>query len=301
MRVLVTGAGGYIGRATVGAVRRAGHTPVALVHRPTGDLEAETHLGSVLDPSSLIEPLRDVDAVCHLAGATRARESWDEPARYFQTNSTGTVNLIAMMAERGVRGLVLASTGAIYGSPEWQPMTEDLPDAIPHPYAASKRAAELAVEWQARAGQLAAVVIRLFNVAGGQDPDFTRMVPRVLAAAAGTLPTFEINGDGSAVRDLLHIEDAAAAFVAAVERMPTRGVSRRFNIGSGVGVSVLDVVDAARRVTGCHIEVLHRPPAAEPTRLVADPTRAHVELGWKPQLSTLDQILGDAWTAERRA
>jgi UDP-glucose 4-epimerase len=202
------------------------------------------------------------------------------------------------MAEQGVSALVFASTGAIYGSPESQPMSESLPDAIPHPYAASKRAAELEIEWLARAGQLGAAILRLFNVAGGRDPDPTRVVPRVLAAAARKSPNLQVNGDGSAIRDLLHVKDAAEAFVAAVEHVPPVGQSRRFNIGSGTGSSVSDVVAAAERVTNRHIAVANLPAADEPQRLVADPRRAEVELGWKAQRSTLDEILSDAWAAE---
>ncbi|MGH3859624.1 NAD-dependent epimerase/dehydratase family protein [Actinokineospora sp.] len=301
MRVLVTGAGGYVGRATVAALRKAGHTPVALVHQAVEPDEVETHVGDVLVPESLLAPLDQVDAVVHLAGMTRARESWQEPARFFQVNAAGTANLLAAMAARGVGRLVLASTGAIYGSPETQPMNEDLADDIPHPYAASKRAAELAVEWQARSGAVGAVIVRLFNVAGGVDPDPTRLVPRVLAAAAGASSSLKVNGDGSAVRDLLHVDDAAAAFVAAVEHVPPIGEVRRYNIGSGMGSSVMDVVAAAERVTGRHIPLVYRPPAAEPPTLVADPARAEAELNWKPARSTLDEILADAWQAVSRA
>jgi UDP-glucose 4-epimerase len=202
------------------------------------------------------------------------------------------------MSAHDVSTLVFSSTGSIYGSPEVQPMSEDLPDAIPHPYAGSKRAAELAIEWQARAGRLGAAIMRVFNVAGGRDPDSTRVVPRVLAAAAGRSSSLQINGDGSATRDLLHVRDAAAALVAAVERAPSVGHPRRFNVGSGTGSSVAGIVAAAERVTGRHIPVVHRPAAKEPPELVADSRRAEAELGWKPQHSTLDEILADAWAAE---
>src|SRR5262249_5433518 len=154
------------------------------------------------------------------------------------------------------------------GTPERQPIGEESPDDVPHPYAASKAAAELAIESQARAGHLAVTVLRLFNVAGGADPDATRLVPRVLAVAGGDPPNLEVNRGGTALRDFLHVADAGEAFVAALEHGPTVGQARRYNIGSGHGSSVLDVVRAAERVTGHRIPVVHRPPAAEPAALI---------------------------------
>jgi UDP-glucose 4-epimerase len=172
-----------------------------------------------------------------------------------------------------------------------------LQDAPPHPYAGSKAVAESVIEWEARRGRLACAVLRLFNAAGGQDPDSTRIVPRVLAVAAGETPQLAVNGDGSATRDYLHFQDAAEAFVAALERGPELGTVRRYNIGSGTGTSIADVISAAERVTGRTIPVLHKPPAAEPPMLVCDPSRAQAELGWKPRRSDVDTIVRGAWAA----
>jgi nucleoside-diphosphate-sugar epimerase len=285
VNVLVTGARGYLGRALVIALEEAGHAPVAFV-------------GDLLDPGSLLDAMPGVEAVCHLAGLTRPRESWERPLDYFHVNVTGTVNLLRAMTGGGA-GLVFASTGAIYGSPAVQPMPEDLPDDPPHPYAASKRAAELAIEYHARATRMSATILRLFNVAGGADPDPTRIVPRVLAVAAGDVPHLTVNGDGSATRDLLHLHDAATAFTAAVDHPATPGEARRYNIGSGAGTSVLDVVTAARELTGQAIPLVHNPPAAEPQVLVADPTRAAAELGWTPRRSSIAEILADGWKVSR--
>ena len=299
MRVLVTGAGGYLGRAVVEALDHAGHEPVAMVHsdRSTAPAATESRPGDLLKADTLADAVRGVDAVCHLAGLTRARESWEQPLRSFAVNVGGTLALLEAMAANRVSVVVFASTGSIYGTPELQPMSEGLPDAPPHPYAASKQAAESVIEWQARAGGLGAVVLRLFNVAAGTDPDPTRIVPRVLAVAAGESPSVEVNGDGSVVRDFLHVDDAAQAFVAALDAGPRVGAFRRYTIGSGVGTSVRDVVTAAGRVTGRPIPVIHRPSAVEPQALVCDPTRAAADLGWKPRRSDLDTIVGDAWVA----
>jgi len=298
VRVLVTGAGGYVGSAVVTAVAAAGHEPVAMLH---GDQavpgSVEARIAELLDQASLVAAVAGVDAVCHLAGLAQARESWDRPLDYFEVNVGGTVALLKAMRAEGIGRLVFASTGSIYGSPEHQPMSEELPDAPPHPYAASKVAAESAIDWEACRGQLAAAVLRLFNGAGGQDPDSTRIVPRVLAVAAGDTPSLGVNGDGSATRDYLHVQDAAEAFVAALDRGPEHGTVRRYNIGSGTGASIMDVVAAAERVTARTVPVVHKPPAAEPPMLVCDPSRALAELGWKPRRSDLDTILRDAWTA----
>lgn len=301
MRVLVTGAAGYVGRAVVVALAAAGQEPVALVHSHSDGLPVgvEVRAADLTDPGSLAGSVVGFDAVCHLAGATRARESWEQPGRYFSVNTAGTIALLTAMEAAGVQRIVFASTGSIYGTPERQPMDESLPDDPPHPYAGSKLAAEQAVEWQARAGGLGVTVLRLFNVAGRLDPDSTRIVPRVLAAVDGT--DLQVNGDGTAVRDFLHVDDAAAAFVAALERAVPVGEARRYNIGHGVGSSVMDVVAAAEQVTGRVVRVEHRPPAPEPATLVCDPSRAIAELDWKPRHSDLATIIADAWAATRRA
>ncbi|WP_328438714.1 NAD-dependent epimerase/dehydratase family protein [Nocardia puris] len=278
VRVLVTGAGGYLGRVVVRAMRGRGCEVVAMGRGV-----------DLFDAGGVRRVMEGVDAVCHLAGVGQARESVADPVRYFRVNAGGTVALLEAMEDVGVGRLVFASTGAIYGSPERQPMSEELPDAPPHPYAASKLAAEWAIEAQVAAGKVAACVLRLMNVAGGEDPDPTRLIPRTLAAAASG-SALEINGDGSAVRDYLHVEDAAAAFVAGAE--PATGFSR-YVAGSGRGTSVLEVVAAVERITGRRIAVTHRPAVQEPSALVADSSRAVTELGWKPMKSDIDTIVRD--------
>lgn len=299
MKVLVTGAAGYVGRAVVQALHTRGHEPVAMV-RPGARVEiadaAEVRMTELLDADGLRRAVSGVDAVCHLAGLGRARESVADPLPYFRVNTGGTVALVEAMAAEGVPRIVFASTGAIYGSPEVQPMGEHTPDAPPHPYAASKLAAEFAVEAQARTGALGAVVVRLLNVAGGADPEATRLIPRVLAAARDG-EVLRINGDGGAVRDYLHIADAAAAFAACVEHCPAPGAGTRYNIGSGCGTSILDVIAAVERVTGRTVARVHGPAAAEPPTLIGDPAKAIAELGWRPRHSDIDEIVAATWQA----
>ncbi|MEV5652932.1 NAD-dependent epimerase/dehydratase family protein [Nocardia sp. NPDC052254] len=298
MRVLVTGANGYIGRTVVAALGAAGHEPVAMVRAIGVEIAgaAEVRLADLLNADSLRRAVCGVDAVCHLAGLTRARDSFAEATQYVRVNVGGTIALLDAMSAVGVGRIVFASTGSIYGSPERQPMSEELPDAPPHPYASSKLAAELVIEAQVGAGELAGVIARISNVAGGVDPDPTRLLPRTLTAAARHNP-LSINGDGSAVRDYLHLQDAAAAFVACIEHLPEAGRAVRYNIGSGRGTSVMDVVTAVERVTGHHVPLEHRPPAPEPAMLVMDPSKAAAEIGWSPRHSGIDEIVRDAWAA----
>ncbi|WP_174185920.1 NAD-dependent epimerase/dehydratase family protein [Nocardia barduliensis] len=297
MRVLVTGANGYLGRAVVDLLGRAGHEPIAMV-RGAAAGGATTRVADLLNEATLREVLDGVAAVCHLAGLTRARESVADPLRYFRVNTGGTVALLDAMAAAGVARIVFASTGSIYGAPERQPMTERLPDAPPHPYAASKSAAEWAIRAQAHTGRLSATVLRLMNVAGGADPDPTRLIPRTFAAATNG-SALEVNGDGSAVRDYLHVVDAAAAFVACVGNTSPPGGFEQYLIGSGHGSSILDVVAAVERRTGRRIRLVHRPPAPEPAALISDPAKAAAELGWYPRHSDLETIVRDTWHAAR--
>ncbi|MEV6556757.1 NAD-dependent epimerase/dehydratase family protein [Nocardia sp. NPDC051756] len=299
MRVLVTGANGYLGGAVVEALRADGHDVVGLVHRartrvPHG---VPVRAADLLDTEALSAALQGVDAVCHLAGLTRVRESFGDPLRFFEVNVGGTVSLLRAMGEAGVGKVVFASTASIYGTPERQPMGEELSDRPPHPYAVSKQAAESAIAAQAATGRLAAVVLRLFNIAGGADPDPTRIVPRILAVAAGDSPCLAINGDGTAVRDYVHIGDAAKAFVAALAHLPGLGECVRYNIGSGNGTSVNELIAEASRLTGRAIAVEHLPAVAEPPLLVSDSGLAHRELRWGTVSSDITTILRDGWAA----
>ncbi|MFD0365314.1 NAD-dependent epimerase/dehydratase family protein [Nocardia sp. GCM10030253] len=297
----MTGANGYLGAAVTETLRDSGYEVVGLIHNNRSRVPDGVPVRSadLLDPSSLCAAVHGIDVVCHLAGLTRVRESFTDPERYFDVNAAGTVALLRAMASEGVGAMVFASTAAIYGAPERQPMTEDLPDNPPHPYAASKQAAEQAIEAESRTGRLTAVILRLFNIAGGPDPDSTRILPRILAAAAGDSPTLTLNGDGSSVRDYVYIADAAKAFGAALATMPDHGTCVRYNIGSGVGTSVRQLIDVASQVTGRDIPIEHRPAVAEPPRLVSDSSRARNELGWTAPTSDIESMIRDAWSARR--
>jgi UDP-glucose 4-epimerase len=299
----------------------AGHDVVGLVRRPAqaGRLPEDVVpiVADLLDPGNLQVAISTVarwqlggpvEGVCHLAGLARVRDSFAEPLSFFATNVHGTVNLLRCLPD-GAR-IVLASTGAIYGAPEVQPITEAQPPAPTSPYAASKLAAEEALRYYVQAHATGApsgsgdasgaVVLRTFNVAGSvggrPDPDLTRLVPRALEVAAGRLPHLTINGDGSAVREYLHVDDLAAAFLTAFEAV-RGGVHRVFNVGSGTGVSVRDVVATVAEVTGHPVATVSRPPQPEPPLLVADSSAIREELGWTPKRSDLRQLIADSWSA----
>ncbi|MFI0372492.1 NAD-dependent epimerase/dehydratase family protein [Actinomadura sp. 1N219] len=296
MRVLVTGAAGYIGYAVGRRLVAAGHDVDGLVRRSADvpDGVRPVH-GDLLEPESL--PDGPYDGVCHLAALTRVRESFDAPLRYFTANVQGTVNLLeSVPAER----VVFGSTAAVYGTPERQPIPESESTAPSSPYGASKLAAEQAVRFHARTGAIGAAVLRTFNVAGSvdgrKDPDETRLIPKALAVAAGHAPHLEINGDGHAVREYLHVDDLAAAYVRAVEAVRP-GEERIYNVGSGIGTAVHEVVAAVEEVTGRPVPTLRRPPRTEAPVLICDATAVRAGLGWRPERSALPEIITTSWNA----
>ncbi|MCP2169393.1 NAD-dependent epimerase/dehydratase family protein [Goodfellowiella coeruleoviolacea] len=307
MRVLITGGTGYVGNAVVTELVRAGHQPRLLVRSPgTPVTGTESVLGDILDPASLVAACADTDAVVHLAALTRVRESFDQPARYHEVNASGTVNVIAALADStGAAGrvprLVLASTAGVYGSPVRQPISEDTPATPGSPYAASKWAAEQAVRRAAETGQITGIALRVFNVAGAWmgrgDRDETRIITRAVAAATGRVPHLEVFGDGRAVRDYVHVADVARAVVLAVETSTTGYAV--FNVGA-TPVSVAEIIAATERVVGRAVPVVRRPAhPGEAVELRADTTRIRRALGWVPRRSALDDLVRDQWTAQR--
>ena len=292
MRVLVTGATGYLGAAVVQRLLEDRHDVVALVRGPHAALPAgvDRRHADLLDEAAMRAAAAGVDAACHLAALARVREAAADPIRCWRVNLAGTLNLLAAAPPR----MVFLSTGAVYGAPAAQPIAEAAPFAPLNPYGAAKAAAEQAIAAQAATGALGAVSLRLFNAAGGYDPDQARIIPRAVSAAMGDAPAVSVNGDGSAVRDFVHVSDVAAAVSLALDAVAPGGY-RAYNLGA-VPASVADVLAATERVTGRPVPVEFGPPhPGEAPELRADTTRIRAELGWAPRYTTLDSLVHGQW------
>ena len=313
MKLLVTGGAGYVGSVVASQLIEAGHETVVLDNLSKGHEEAipnGTRLvcGDLLDEGFVRETLAEgFDGVLHFAALSLVAESVEEPERYYRNNVGGTLNLLEAMSGAGVPRLVFSSTAAVYGEPEEVPITEAAPTVPTNPYGASKLAVDGMIGAVSRARGLAATSLRYFNVAGasgrfGEDhhPE-THLIPLVLRAAAGTRDSVQLFGtdyptrDGTAVRDYIHIEDLGRAHLMALEAaLP--GEHRVYNLGNGAGSSVLEVVEAARRVTGRRIEAIEAPRrAGDPPALVASSDKIRKELGWKPEKPELEAMISDAW------
>lgn len=307
MRVLVTGAYGFVGNAVVRRLVEAGHDTVVLTHRPADAPRPElpvSHVfrGDIRDQEALTAALDGVQGVCHLAALTRVRESFERPEEYQAVNAGGTVTLLDALAAASTGSetptVVLGSTAAIYGAPEQQPIGEDTVPAPSNPYGASKLAADRALQERAEMGAVKAVSLRCFNISGAVnglgDADESRIIPKAVAVAAGRYPHLEMNGDGDAVRDFVHVDDLARAYVMALEA-PSSAPYRVYNVGA-TPASMREIVATVERVTGREVPVVHRPPQPEPPRLVADTSRIRTDLGWRPERSSLERLITDAWS-----
>jgi UDP-glucose 4-epimerase len=315
MAILVTGGAGYIGAQTVRALLQRHHDVVVLDDlsrgHPAAVLDAPLVVGSIADAAlvtDVVERSR-VDAVIHFAARKSVGESVVDPGRYFDENVGGTASLLRTVSAAGVRHVVFSSSAAVYGTPERVPIGEDASLRPESPYGESKVLVERMLPWFERAHGTTAVSLRYFNAAGaasdgrtGEDfSQTTNLVPLVMKAALGLSGPLQVFGtdyptpDGTCVRDYVHVEDLAAAHVLALEHLQRGGASAALNLGTGVGATVREVLDTARRVSGVDIPAVDRPRRdGDPVALVADMTRARGLLGWTPTRS-LDEIIRSAW------
>jgi UDP-glucose-4-epimerase GalE len=320
MRVLVTGGAGYIGSVTVEALVAAGHTPVVLDDCSTGHAGAVPRGVTLLRQNYTVEAstmaaLRDhrIDAILHCAARSLVGESIREPARYYRQNVAGGIALLDAARAAGVNRVVFSSTAAVYGEPDATPIPEDAPLRPINPYGETKRTFEGALDWYGRAYGLRSVSLRYFNAAGASaafgevhDPE-THLIPNILAAVerneeltlfGGDYPT----PDGTPIRDYIHVVDLADAHIRALEATATDDAPGfvAYNLGSGTGFSVLEVVAAAEAVVGHAIPTRMGPRReGDPPILIARPDRARAELGWEPRYGTLAEMIGSAWAWRR--
>ncbi|WP_431887028.1 NAD-dependent epimerase/dehydratase family protein [Micromonospora wenchangensis] len=309
MHVLVTGGLGFLGHAVTRELLATGHR-VTVMTRGRSDRTpppgAELVTGDIRDRSRVADIVQqgEYGGVVHLAALTSGRDSFADPLSYFDVNATGTLNLLmALDAARTTTGpaaLVFASTNIVYGSQHHGTLSEDLDPHPESPYAASKVAAEQMVAAYAATGAIGAITVRPFNIAGAidgvTDTDGARIIPNVFRAITGHLDYITLNGDGSAVRDFVHVADVANA-VRLTLGSCVPGVWQTINLGSGVGTSMAELVAMAKTVSGHSVTIHRQPPKPEPPTLIADISRAKNLLGWNPAKSKLGVIVSDAWKA----
>jgi len=311
VKLLVTGGAGYIGSIVAACLLEDGHDVVVLDdlsigHRHAVPDGAEFAQAGVSEAGEVLAGAH-FDAVLHFAAKSLVAESVARPEQYWSNNVVGSLQLLRAMRGAGVRRLVFSSTAATYGMPSVSPITEDTPAVPTNPYGQTKLAIDHAIAGEATAHGLAAVSLRYFNVGGSfaglgerHDPE-THLIPNVLAVPAGTRESVDVFGtdyptrDGTAVRDYLHVKDLADAHLLALE-IAVASEHRIYNLGTGTGYTVREVVDACRRITGHpvpHVDRDRRP--GDPPTLVASGERAKAELGWVPRFD-LERIVSDAWS-----
>jgi len=314
--ILVTGGAGYIGSHVCKTLARAGYRPVVYDNLSGGRREAvqwgPLEVGDLEDETRLAACLAEhrPEGVIHLAGFIAAGESVVAPAKYYRNNLLGFLALLEGMRCNGIGRIVFSSTAAVYGTPDSLPIRETAPIRPVNPYGHSKAMCEQILQDYAVAYGLRSVSLRYFNAAGADpegelgechDPE-THLIPLVLEAAAGMRNGIDVYGDGyptrdgTCVRDYVHVADLAAAHVLALRKMEGAAVVAAYNLGNGQGFTVLEVIEAAVRVTGRSIPIRRHPPrAGDPPVLLADATLARAELGWTPAFETLETQLEHAW------
>jgi UDP-glucose 4-epimerase len=318
MRTLVTGGAGYVGSHMVKALVDAGHEVVVVDDLSTGHRDAvppavtfiDADVGSSKDMLAILREHR-IEAVCHFAAKIRVEESVSAPRLYWHGNVVTTLGLLEAVLDAGtIKAFVQSSTAAVYGSPDEVPIDEDHPKRPESPYGETKLAVERALESYGRAYGLQWAALRYFNAAGAEpaaglgerhDPE-THLIPLVLEAASGKRDHIKVFGaswptpDGTCVRDYVHVSDLADAHLKALTYLSGGGQSGAFNLGSGSGNSVRELIEVARAVTGRPITAVDAPPrAGDPPTLVAKVDRAANVLGWRAQRTALTRIIGDAW------
>jgi UDP-glucose-4-epimerase GalE len=314
--VLVTGGAGYIGSHTCKALSRAGFQPVVLDDLSAGNRWAVKwgpfEEGNIRDRALVgrLVKQHNIEAVIHFAAHAYVGESMQAPGKYFQNNVANTLHLLDALVDAGADKVVFSSTCATYGMPAEIPISETHPQLPVNPYGESKLFVERALRWYGEAHGTKSVCLRYFNAAGA-DPEGeigehhnpeTHLVPSVIEAALGVRPFFDLYGDdyqtfdGTAIRDYIHVCDLASAHVLALGYLFAGGKSDVFNLGTGEGSSIHQVIETVELAGGVRVRTRVQPRrAGDPPQLVASAMKAHAELGWRPEFSALDNIVSTAW------
>ena len=311
MKIFVTGGAGYIGSICVEEMLNRGHEVAVLDnltegHRAAVDPRATYYQADLSDREAVARAIGEFgpEAVMHFAANALVGESMENPSKYFRNNVANGVNLLDAMVENGVKKFVFSSTCATFGVPESMPIDESLPQRPINPYGESKLMFEKILRWYDEIHGLRFTALRYFNAAGASEKFGehhrieTHLIPNVLKVALGQKDAVEIYGtdyetpDGTCIRDYIHILDLADAHIRALDR----GQSGFFNLGTGGGTSVREVIDCCRSVTGREIAVREKPRRpGDPPRLIASSDRIRAELGWEPKFQNIRPIVESAW------
>lgn len=321
-KILVTGGAGYIGSHVVRQLSEAGHEVVVFDNLSTGFADSLIHgeeliVADLSDQQAIDEVIQrhHVKTVLHFAASIIAPESVDQPLKYYRNNTRNTMNLLAACVQFGVERFIFSSTAAVYGIPDGGIAGEDSPTQPINPYGTSKLMSELMLRDVAKAHGLRYVALRYFNVAGAdpearmgqRTPEATHLVKVCCEAALGLRKGVSIFGtdyatpDGTGIRDYIHVEDLAAAHLAALGYLDRNKESTIVNVGYGKGSSVREVIEMAHAVTGVKfpvIETSRRP--GDPPKLVAKADRIAEIFDWKPRYNDLRTIVNDAWQWEQK-
>jgi len=316
MKIFVTGGAGYIGSICVEQLLDRGHEVTVFDnlsegHRKAVDPRARLIVGDLRQPAEIEAAVREVapEAVMHFAANALVGESMVNPSKYFQNNVYGGLNLLDAMVKAGVKRLVFSSTCATFGPPERVPIDETLPQRPINPYGESKLMFEKILRWYDEIHGIRYVALRYFNAAGateryGEDHRIeTHLIPNVLRVALGQRENVDVYGtdyptpDGTCIRDYIHIADLAQAHLLALEAPE----SACYNLGTGGGTSVREVIAACERITGRPIAVVEKPRRpGDPPLLIASSEKIKTELGWSPSYQSIDKIIESAWRWHER-
>ena len=317
MRILVLGGAGYIGSHTVYELVDAGYEVIVIDNLLTGFKEAvhpqaKFYEGDIRDKIFLDNILskEKIDGVIHFAASSQVGESMKNPLKYYNNNLCGTEVLLESMVEHGIDKIVFSSTAATYGEPESIPILETAPTLPTNCYGETKLSMEKMFKWISKAHNLRYVSLRYFNACGAHpngkigeahNPE-THLIPLVLQVPNGKREYISVFGndydtkDGTCVRDYIHVNDLAQAHILAMEYLSKGGESNIFNLGNGVGFTVKEVIETARKVTNHTIPIREEERrAGDPSVLIASSEKARKVLGWKPQYADLETIISTAW------